>query len=917
MVVCLLVAAGLRLVALEGIPPGLHYDEAANLILAGDIGLRGERPVFIASYTGKEPLFFYVAGGLVRLLGERILALRLAAAFTGLLTIAATYRLGVVLLGRRQVALFAAGLLAVSFWHLVFSRLGFRAITLPLLQALAVIFLYQGLGAREPAGRRVGLFLGGLFLGLAGYTYLAARLFPIVLLVGAIPLLVKPSLMRRYLPTLAGVVGIGGIVLLPLLLYFAARPDAFWVRIQQVSPDETALTVWEGIGRSLLMVGFRGDPYWRFNLPGMPLFNAFWFALLLIGAGLLAGRLMRSRRPVERSALLLLLAAPPIMLLPTALATNEILPSNLRAIGMLPFLMIWPAAGFDGIISWFRPGESAGRMPGTLFLGGFAALVLGGILLGQGWLTGRGYFTNWATRADLFYENDADLAALAAYLNENELPGEVFLAARFDRHPTVAALAHAYDAIKWLPEGQALVFPPERPATLIFPHSVPAPEWTAAWLQAARVETGPAGPDGRPLFTLYHFDRPPEVLPPMARQANFGYALEVSGYAIGTGTGGGGLPLTVFARVLERPAAELVPFVHVEDSWGVRWSQIEADGYPSRQWTAGERVVQRFEIPLPAGMPPGFYRVKVGWFEPASGQQVARFDAAGRYGGTALIIEAVPVLAGPPPDRKPRAPRGERIAIRPDLEVLGYEPFPAEVQTGERLGVGIWWWATAAQPRLIARYELLRPDNTGIILADTQPAYGTFPFDRWGPARFVIDRQLLTIPHTLPAGDYRLQLRVLGPDGKNLQKFPLQPLRVIASERAFELPPLGKRVDAAFGGEIRLAGYNLAESEDEWNLTLVWQAIEAPAADYTIFVHLLRPDGSCCAWQLDQMPLAGQKATGGWLAGEVVEDRYTIPKGELAPGRYPLEIGLYLAESGIRLSVDETDHVLLDPLILR
>ena len=37
MVLCLLIAAALRFPELQITPPGLHYDEAANGILAGDI----------------------------------------------------------------------------------------------------------------------------------------------------------------------------------------------------------------------------------------------------------------------------------------------------------------------------------------------------------------------------------------------------------------------------------------------------------------------------------------------------------------------------------------------------------------------------------------------------------------------------------------------------------------------------------------------------------------------------------------------------------------------------------------------------------------------------------------------------------------------------------------------------------------
>ena len=174
MVLALLVAAALRLPDLTAIPPGVHYDEAAYGLNAGDIGLRGSRPVFIPAFTGREPLYLYVAGAMARALGNTLFALRLTSAFFGLLTIAATYWLGREMLADRRIALLAAALLAISFWHVLFSRLGFRVISQPLLQALAVAALFRGLRG----GRWPWLWLAGLLIGLSASPYLAARLFP-------------------------------------------------------------------------------------------------------------------------------------------------------------------------------------------------------------------------------------------------------------------------------------------------------------------------------------------------------------------------------------------------------------------------------------------------------------------------------------------------------------------------------------------------------------------------------------------------------------------------------------------------------------------------------------------------------------------------------------------------------------------
>ncbi len=78
MVVVLLAAAWLRLGRLPELPVGLHYDEAANLILTRQIAEGSYRPLFIRAYTGKEVLFFYAAAPWVRMTGGAAWGLRAA-----------------------------------------------------------------------------------------------------------------------------------------------------------------------------------------------------------------------------------------------------------------------------------------------------------------------------------------------------------------------------------------------------------------------------------------------------------------------------------------------------------------------------------------------------------------------------------------------------------------------------------------------------------------------------------------------------------------------------------------------------------------------------------------------------------------------------------------------------------------------
>lgn len=86
-------------------------------------------------------------------------------------------------------------------------------------------------------------------------------------------------------------------------------------------------------------------------------------------------------------------------------------------------------------------------------------------------------------------------------------------------------------------------------------------------------------------------------------------------------------------------------------------------------------------------------------------------------------------------------------------------------------------------------------------------------------------------------------------------------------------------------------------------LTLTWQAVEPVIGNYSVFVHLLAPDGSKVA-QRDSRPCGGACPTNTWSPGQIVLDRYelTVPQGAPA-GPFRLALGLYLLEGGQRAEV--------------
>jgi hypothetical protein len=101
----------------------------------------------------------------------------------------------------------------------------------------------------------------------------------------------------------------------------------------------------------------------------------------------------------------------------------------------------------------------------------------------------------------------------------------------------------------------------------------------------------------------------------------------------------------------------------------------------------------------------------------------------------------------------------------------------------------------------------------------------------------------------------------------------------------------------AQGQLTRLVGYRV-EPGPPTRLILVWQALARTEADYTVFLHALDSAGQVAA-QRDAQPRAGNYPTSLWEPGEYIEDDYAF---DLPPGTYTFAAGLYLPETGERLT---------------
>lgn len=517
----LLAAAALRLWGLASLPPALQFDEAHNAIDAARF-LDGLRPLFLPDNGGREVLLTWLHAPLLAALGRANpeLALRFVSAAVGLLTIALLMPALGRLLDARRVGLLAGAYLALSYWHLHFSRYGIRAILAPLWATGAVLAWWRAIGGppREqggeearasvpgaasdetdgpsadarPGGRTADVgrpprpwwawaALCGVMLAGAVWSHPSGRLLPFVLVLHGLWRLGASWRAGRadWGPIKAlAVAGLVSLLLFaPLGLHFWTHPWLFTSHASDVSLAAVAEADHGGsVARALAgqaeavagMFFLEGDPSTFHNLPGLPVFDPLSAVLAVLGLGVALAALLgwgrpgRTRADRDRAALLAVWLG--VMLLPTLLSDRP--PNYSRAIAALPVIVALPALGMDWALRRATP-----RVP----YGWRAAALLGVFLFAGGW-TAWSYFQRFAGLEHLAASYDLDKREALAALEDLAQEATVFLAPLWAEQATIAYFnEHARDAdapppIRTLDGRQTLVLPGDgRDAIVAFP----------------------------------------------------------------------------------------------------------------------------------------------------------------------------------------------------------------------------------------------------------------------------------------------------------------------------------------------------------------------------------------------------------------------------------------------------------------
>lgn len=347
LVIILAIAAILRLVFLGTIPNGFFCDEASNgydsySILHTMRDQYGEfLPMFARALNDYRPsLYIFLTVPFIKIFGLNEFATRLPAAIIGITTVLVIFYLAKEIFSQK-VALIAALLLAISPWHIQFSRIAFEAILLPFLFSLAVLFFVKSFHQANY------LILSAVIFAVSLHTYQSARVFVPLFLLGLV-IFYWQHLWQHKKQTLIAI-SLFFLIFIPLVIFWIspegmARANSSRI---QINPIEIFKYYLSYFNPNFLFI--EGDPIDRHSPAKIGQLYYFEFISVILGIFYLFKEQIK-----EKKLLLLWLFLYPI---PAALTAPE---HALRAMVGVPLFAIISGYGTSKIIDFFGSKQKKG-----------------------------------------------------------------------------------------------------------------------------------------------------------------------------------------------------------------------------------------------------------------------------------------------------------------------------------------------------------------------------------------------------------------------------------------------------------------------------------------------------------------------------------------------------------------------------
>jgi 4-amino-4-deoxy-L-arabinose transferase-like glycosyltransferase len=258
---------------------------------------------------------------------------------------------------------------------------------------------------------------------------------------------------------------------------------------------------------------------------------------------------------------------------------------------------------------------------------------------------------------------------------------------------------------------------------------------------------------------------------------------------------------------------------------------------------------------------------------------------------------------------------------------LGYDMATTRAPFDGKLRINLYWRALREMGEDYTIYlKLINGVYHVWGQQDSRPCWDGSPTNGWKKGQVVEDKREIDVLPGTPPGLYQVEIilydlhsgQTLEPmDGEKPLLGPVE----IPRWESLSVEALGIEhpIKADLGDKVSLLGYNIESGfrpGDNIHLTLFWRCLEETGQSYTVFTHLVDVRDNIVA-QKDNPPVDGFYPATRWEPEEIIRDQYDLIIPPATPlGKYRIEVGMYLAETGERLPLLSNDGSVRDDKVM-
>lgn len=427
LILILILGIGLRFCQLGQTPKGFYLDEAAlgynaySIMETGRDEFGKSWPLLFRSFGDfKAPIYTYLLIPIYKIFGMNVWSTRLLSVGMGVIGIWFCFWLVKNLSKKTNLALITALLIAISPWHIIFSRTSYETNVAFTFLMIALWSFYK---FKE---NRKWLILTAIMAALSFLTYHSERVIvPLVFLV----LFIKENKVifdKKNIKTLIVAVILGGVIILPTIKLmttpgFLSRLNSLSILSNKVKSSwgfDKNLEGWQNIvfnNQTILQIrefgslytsyfsprylfGL-GDPGPRSSYPDLAPFLGWQLPFLIIGIIWLFRKTKENNKEIKFLIILMMLISP----IPASITRDPF--SSIRALPLVLPLTILVAVGINKLIEKYKK---------------LGILLLIGLII---WSTGKIYLSVFKFN-DYFRENywEEGIEEMVEKINQEKLP---------------------------------------------------------------------------------------------------------------------------------------------------------------------------------------------------------------------------------------------------------------------------------------------------------------------------------------------------------------------------------------------------------------------------------------------------------------------------------------------------------------